>query len=223
MGVINDTINGIINGYNSLLATLPPFVQNFLNLFLLVLIVTIYAIFIWKFYKFISKKNILELNLNKYNKYQHPFLTKLVAGLLYLIEYVLILPFLVFIWFSIFTIFLIVLSETPDTSQILIIAAVVIASIRMTSYYKEEVAAEVAKFLPITLLAISILNPSFFTGEFLQRTLGHFAQIPGLLGQIANYLVFIIILEIILRFFEFIFSLFGIEEETSIKAAVQQN
>jgi len=203
----------IISGYNSFLEMLHPALASFISLFLLVLLVVIYAIFIWRFYKFISKKNIFELNLNQYNRYEHPFFAKLFAGIFYLIEYIIILPFLIFFWFTIFTLFLIVLTVNIKISNILLISATVIAAIRMTSYYKEEVATEIAKFLPLTLLAITILNPTFFSGGFIERIFSHLSQIPALGTQIINYLGFIIILEIILRFFEFIFSLFGLEEE----------
>ena len=96
----------IVAAYNGFVATLPSWVQNFLTLFILVLIIVIYSIFIWKFYRFISKKNILQLNLNKYNKTEHPFLTKILAATFYFLEYIIILPFLIFFWFAVFTFFL---------------------------------------------------------------------------------------------------------------------
>jgi hypothetical protein len=195
--------------YQDFLSTLPPFAANFFNFLILVLLVVIYSVFIWKFYKFIARKNILQLDLNKYNRSSHPFFAKVIAGLLYFAEYIIILPFLIFFWFSIFTILLIFLTENLDISTLLVVSATIIAAIRMTSYYKEGLAKDLAKLLPFTLLAISITNPNFFN---IERIFTHFSQIPGFFGNIAYYLFFIIILEVILRFFDFIFSLFGIEE-----------
>lgn len=204
--------------YNSFIATLPLFAQKFIALFLLVLLVVIYAVFIWKFYRFIATKNILKLNLSKYNKYEHPFLTKIVAGALYLIEYIIILPFLIFFWFGIFTLFLIFLTEGLEVSALLIVSATIVSAIRMTSYYSEDLSRDLAKLLPFTLLAISITKPGFFDVE---RIINHFAGIPELMGNIAIYLAFIILLEIILRFFDFIFSLFGLED--TFETAEQDN
>lgn len=202
---------GLIEGYKFLLATLPSWAQGFVNLFLIVLLIFAYSVFIWKFYKFIATKNILGLNLNKYNKSQHPFVTKLFAGGLYFIEYIIILPFIIFFWYTIFSIFLILLTENLPVSAILIISAAIISSVRMASYYKEDLAKDLAKLIPFTLLAVSIVNWGVFNFE---RILESLQQIPAFFNNIVTYLIFIILLEIILRSFDFMFSLFGIEEET---------
>ncbi len=199
----------LIEIYNSFTQALPSWAQTFITLFLLVLLVFIYSWFIWKFYRFIATKNIFGLNLNKYNKSKHPLLEKFMAGFLYLLEYIVILPFIIFFWFGIFTIFLIFLTEGIALSNILIISAIIVAAIRMAAYYNEDLSKDVAKLLPFTLLAISILNPNFFD---ISRILAHITQVPAFVGKIAIYLLFIVLLEIILRFFDFIFSLFGLED-----------
>jgi hypothetical protein len=212
--VIDNFGKGILEIYDSFISVLPPRTQSFINLFLLIFLVVVYAIFVWKFYRFISKKNILGLNLNKYNKSHHPLLTKLFAGLLYFVEYIIILPFLIFFWFSLFTIFLILLTTDLEIQTLLIISATVIAAIRITSYipkYGENLSQELAKLLPFTLLAISLLNPGFFN---ISRIFANFSGLLGSFEEIGYYLIFIIIFEIILRFFDFIFSLFELEDTT---------
>ncbi len=213
MGVGNFT-GELIIFYQDFIKTLPPFAGDFFNFLILVLLVVIYSIFIWKFYKFIAKKNILGLDLNKYNKSTHPFFTKLFAGFFYFIEYIIVLPFLIFFWFAVFTLFLMFLTQELEINTLLIISATIVAAIRMTSYYKEDLSKDVAKLLPFTLLSISILTPNFFNVE---RIISHFNQLPNFFGNIMHYLIFIIILEIILRFFDFIFSLFGVEEVQEIE------
>ena len=195
--------------YQNTLANLPDFFGDFFNFLILVLLIVLYSIFVWKFYKFIARKNILGLDLNKYNKSTHPFFAKFVAGMFYLVEYILILPFLIFFWFAVFTFFLIFLTEELDINTLLIVSATIVAAIRMTSYYKEDLSKDVAKLLPFTLLAVSLLTPGFFNAE---RIFTQFNAIPQFLQNIVHYLVFIILLEIILRFFDFILSLFGLEE-----------
>ena len=202
----------LMEAYNSALALLPMWAQNFVGLFLLVLLIVIYSVFIWKFYRFVSTKNIINLNLNKYNKYEHPFFSKLVAGILYLVEYIIILPFLIFFWFAIFTFFLILLTQNLEIQTILVISATIIAAIRITSYiprYGEDLAKEIAKLLPFTLLAVAITTGGLISFE---KAITHLQTIPQTFSSILTYLAFIIILEILLRFFDFIFSLFGLEE-----------
>lgn len=208
-GVFNDISQRLIDLHRGFIEFLPGYIGDFFNLFILVLLVVLYSLFVWKFYRFISKKNIIELNLNKYNISEHPVIVKLLAVIFYFIEYIIVLPFLIFFWFSVFTLFLIFLSESSEINSILVISATIIAAIRMTSYYKEDLAKDLAKLLPFTLLAISILNPNFFS---IDRILGHLSEIPSLFSQIISYLLFIVLLEVILRFFDFIFSLFNLEE-----------
>ena len=205
--VISADLVGLYQGF---MAASPSYVASFFNLLFLVLLVVVYSIFIWKFYRFISTKNLISLNLSKYNKLQHPTAAKTLAGIFYFLEYILILPFLIFFWFAAFTIFLIILTDNLEVKTLLIISATVIAAIRMTAYYKEDLSKDVAKMLPFTLLSVSILNPGFFNVE---KIIGHIADIPTFFGEITLYLFLIIAIEIILRFFDFIFSLFGLEEE----------
>jgi len=119
------------------------------------------------------------------------------------------LPFLIFFWFGIFTLFLIFLTEGLDVQTILVISAVIIGAIRMTAYYKEDVSKEVSKLLPFTLLAVSMTKSNFFNFESI---LGKVSEIPEFYHYIIYYLAFIIVLEIVLRAFDMIISLFHLEE-----------
>jgi hypothetical protein len=174
---------------------------------------------VWKFYQFISKKNPLGLNLNeKYKPNQYSFGTRLFAGFLYFVEYVLILPLLIFVIFAVFTMFLIILSSSNEVSQILTISATVIAAIRITSYYSETLSQEIAKLLPFMLLAVAVLNPNtFIEVQYVERIVNHLATIPTFLGQIWYYLLFIIAIEVVLMFFDIIFSLFNLGEPNKIE------
>lgn len=209
MGV-KDLILELNKNYQDFLLYLPEGLRIFVNLFLVVLLIVIYSIFVWKFHRFIAHKNILELNLNQYNRSRHPTLFKFLAAMLFFIEYILILPVLIFIWFIVFSIFLIVLSENTSISSILLIAAAIVASIRMASYYKHELALEIAKLIPLVLLATFLLNAKFFP---IERIINHLTNLTMVFNQVIYYLLFIIFLEIILRFFDFLFSLIGFNDD----------
>jgi len=140
--------------YHSFLGIMPGWMQTFVNLFLLVIVVFIYAVFVWKIHKLVAKKNIIELNLRQYNKSEHPFFTKLIAGVLYFAEYILIVPFLTFFWFAVFATFITLLTEDIPSATILLISAVTVGAIRMTAYYRENLSRELAKLLPLNLLAV---------------------------------------------------------------------
>jgi len=205
MGVFGQLGDVFLEAYQALVNILPPTMQLFLKFFVLALLIVIYSLFIWKFYRSIAKKNLIGLDLNKYNKSKHPVVTKIVAGALYFVEYILILPFLIFVWFTFFTIFLILLTENLETGTLLILSGTTIAAIRMIAYHSEDLSKDVAKLIPFTLLATSLLNPDFFSVE---RVINHFKEIPLVFSDILTYLLLIIVLELILRMFDFVLSLF---------------
>lgn len=187
--------------------TLPTWSQNFLNLFFISLILVLYSIIIWKFYRFIAKKNILELNLNQYNRSEHPFFSKTIKIGFYVLEYVIILPFLIFFWFSMFTIFLVMLTDSLELNSLLIVSATIIVAIRMTSYYKEDLAKDIAKLLPFTLLGVTITQYGMLN---FGKIMGQLNQIPTFFEHITSYLLFIFIIEFILRIIEIFFMASGV-------------
>lgn len=202
-------LSAISDVYNSLISSLPPWAQIFINLFLVVLTVALYAFFVWKFYTSIAKKNILGLDLNKFNRTQTNLGTKLFAGSLYFLEYIIILPFIIFVWFSVFSLFLILLTDLP-VQNIFLISSVIVAAARIAAYYRKDLAEDIGKLIPYALLSFALLNPNFFS---FQRIIDSFQQFPDFLSSIFIYLLFIIVFETILRAFDFILSLFGLEEE----------
>lgn len=198
------------NAYTSLLSSFPLAGQKFISFLFIVILVVIYAIFIWKFYQSISTKNLLELNLNQYNKSERPLFAKILAVTFYVLEYIIIFPALIFIWFSVFTLFLILLTENLPTETLLLISATVIAAIRLTSYYKKKLSEDLAKLVPFTLLAISLVNPDFFS---IERIFNQFRELSMIFNDLLIYLVFIIIIEAILRSIDLLFSYFKIKED----------
>ena len=205
---------GLIGLYNEFLATLPGWMGDFINLMILVVFVVVFSIFIWKFHKFISKKNFLNLNKIKHKHSGKYIFSDFWQGVIYIVENIIVIPFFIFFWFAIFTFFLILLTSDAELATILIISAIVISAIRMTAYYKEDLSREIAKLLPFTLLSVAILTPGFFS---LDRVVGRFSQLSTFFSDIIIYLLFIAILEIILRFFDFIFSMIGFEQEDEEK------
>ncbi len=204
MAEVISTTGELVGLYNFFISSLPPFSRAFVTLFFTVVLIFFYLILVWKFSRFISKKNIFGINLNKYNTSEHKF----IEGVFYFLEYIIILPFLVFVWFSFLAISLLILNTGLDVNNVLVISAAVVAAIRMTSYYSHKISLELAKLIPLSLLVVSILSPGFF--DFTE-TVGNVAGVANLLGNIFNYFIFIIILEGLLRFFDFAFSLLGLD------------
>jgi len=159
-------------------------------------IIVIYSVFVFYFYRFLAKKNLIELNLGQYNQYQNPALLKFFAAIFYIIEYLVILPVLTFFWFAVLAILILVLSKGLDASTILLISAALVAAVRITAYVSEDLSKDLAKMLPFTLLAIAITTAGFFDVSALILRI---QEIPSLFSHIPYYLLFIVIVELIMR------------------------
>lgn len=168
-------------------------------------VIVIFSVFVFYFYKFLAKKNIINLNLSKYNRSESSGLTKLMAFLFYIIEYVIILPIVTFFWFAVLSIFLLVLAKSLSIGAVLIIAAALVAAVRVTSYINQQLSQDLAKMIPLTLLGLSLTDPQFFSfDKFFTNT----AQIPELITSIPYYIVFVILLELVMRLFDLITKFF---------------
>lgn len=186
---------GVLNTFTNL----PLTYQRVVTVAVFMALIVFYSIFVWKVYKAISRKDIISLNLKQYNSFDHPTMEKMWAGILYFLEYVIILPFLILFWYLFFALALILFSEDLSVEKVLMLSAAVVGSIRVLAYYKHDLAAEVAKLLPMTILGLMVLSPGFLN---FSRMIEAFKQIPELFLSIGYALIFVACLEIILRFLD---------------------
>ncbi len=201
LGFITGFFEGIVN-------SVPEQYRMLVNLGFYTIFIAIYAVFIWKFYKFLASREILSLNLRQYNSTRYPGLEKLLAVVLFSVEYIVILPFLVLFWFAILSLFLLILSE-QSAQQVLLVAAAIIASTRITAYISEDLSKDLAKMLPFAILSIFLLNADFLnSGNILSKL----AEVPALFSNILYFVVFIFIIEYVLRSIYSLVQLFASEK-----------
>ena len=169
-------IAGILNQIDINNVVLPLFVYT--------IIIALYALFVWFFYKSMSKRDLFQAKMG----------TGGTAS--YILKYLIALPIIVFLWFAGLTILLFFLSKTQTTAGILLISMGVIGAVRITAYYKEELAMELAKIMPLAVLGLFIADPTFFSLDlFWQRVYDARTLGSGLM----NYLIFAVLLEFYLR------------------------
>ena len=196
MGGVTEFFGGLVKGYSELFATLPEEYFALVNVFIFAVLISLYAVFTWKFYRLLSKRDIISLNLSQYNRVERPLLKKLIATFLYMMEYIIILPALIFFWFGVLALIILVLSESLDIGQVIIVSAAMVASIRILAYYEEGLSKDMAKMFPFTILAIFLLSPEFFS---LERISNNLTLIPNLFSKIIYFLALIIAIEFLLR------------------------
>ncbi len=213
-GVATGFANLLEEFYLGIIQILPSWAQNFLNLFLWSVLLVIYAIFIWKFYRWIARKDILKLNLSKFNPSNHAVIAKILGALIYFLEYLVILPIVVFLWFGGFTLFLMFLTNGLAIESILVISVTIVAAIRMTAYYKEDLARDLAKLIPLTLLTVAISQGLFNFNKVIEQI----QLIPTFFSDIWSYLIFIVLIEFILRVLDIIFVAFDLYNDEEVKS-----
>lgn len=188
----------VIGFFQGLINSIPEKYNLISSLLLYTILIVIYSIFIWKFYKFMAERDIIKLNLKQYTSSKHPGFEKFYEILLSLLEYAVILPFLVLFWFAVFSIFFLLLSKGQSTEKILLVAAAIIASTRITAYMNMNLSRDIAKVFPFTLMVLFLLDPTFFSiNSFFDKII----QIPNLFNHLLTFIIFIIAIELIMRLF----------------------
>lgn len=161
-----------------------------------VLGMSIFAIFVFKFYRFVAARDIFVLDLAKYEGLSFRWAKSLSHLVVYVIKYLLLFPVFAFFWFAILTVTLAFLSKEQTFSDTLLIALVTVSAIRVTAYYKEELARDLAKILPFAVLSALIINASFSS---VSESLDRLRMVGDYREDIFYYLVFLIVLEFVLR------------------------
>ena len=133
----------------------------------LVISIAIYSIIIWHFYRFVARRDCFKLTTRKHKK------------LIGFLKYFFIFPVVAFLFFTGFS-----------------TAFAMIAAIRITTYYSEDLSKDVAKMLPFAMLGIFLIDPSYFVfGDVIAKI----QSIPNFLILAIQFLLFIIVMEWILR------------------------
>ena len=158
--------------------------------------VAIYAILIFNLYRFMSRKDIFALDFTRFEERSRPFLRKTLHLIFYIAKYLLIFPLFAFFWFGVLVVMVAFLSKTKEVNDLLLISMAVLTSVRVTSYYTEELSRDIAKMLPFALLGIFLIDLRYFdlstSTELLNRAGAEWESI-------FYYWVFVVALELILR------------------------
>jgi hypothetical protein len=189
-------MRGLFMDIFGLLQTETLAFAQFKSLGIFTLILVCYSLFIFYFYRFLARKNVVSLDLKQYNKYQFGAIYRMFAVLFFIIEYLFILPFVTFFWFGVLSIIVLLVAQGLEIHQILLLSAALIGTIRITSFVSEDLARDLAKMVPLALLGFSLTTPSFFQ---IDAVLAKISLVPSLLIGTTGFLVFIVSVEIVMR------------------------
>ena len=167
---------------------------------------TVYAVFVFRFYRFVASRDMFQLNLAQHEKSRHSLARTFLDITLYIVEYIILFPVFAFFWFAILTAILTFLSKGNSFSDILLMALATVSAIRVSAYYNEDLSKDLAKILPFAVLAIFLIDASFFT---ISESVDILREAGGYTEKILYYLVFLIALEFALRLIFGVITLFG--------------
>src|SRR3989344_2127259 len=127
------------------------------------------------------------------------FVLAMVTG--HTVQNLVLIPVLVFFWFGVLSILMLLLSRnhTPDT--ILLSTISIVAAVRITSYYNEDLSKDLAKMIPFALLGIFLVDISYFS---LEKSIEVATQLPLYWKQFFYYLVFVVAIEFVMRGIDFL-------------------
>ena len=160
--------------------------SGFVAIFYLIVSIAIYSILIWHFYRYIARRDCFKISPRRHKK---------VIGFL---KYFLFFPFVAFLFFAGFSLMMLFLTKSYEIPDVLSTSFAIIAAIRICAYYSEDLSKDIAKMLPFALLAIFLVDASYFRFSDITAKIG---SLPEFFTVCIQFIVFIILMEWILRIF----------------------
>ena len=157
-----------------------------------VLGMTVYAVFVFRFYRFLASQDMFALDMSRYEQSSMKFVRKCLQVFFYIVKYIIVFPVFAFFWFGVLTVILAFLSKGQSFSETLLVALATVSAIRVTAYYNEDLSRDLAKILPFAVLAVFLIDASFFSiGESLDilreaekytENIVYYLGVPGAAG-----------------------------------------
>lgn len=167
-----------------------------------------YALFIFKFYRFVASRDMFEMDLSKYQESRFKVVRGFLHIVMYVAKYLVLFPVIAFFWFAVLTMILAFLSKEQPFSEVLLMALATVCAIRISAYYNEDLSKDLAKILPFAVLAIFLIDASFFT---VSESLEVLKEAQHHTEDIIYYLLFLVAMEFVLRvvmgWFAFLFAM----------------
>jgi len=158
----------------------------FQALFYLILMIAIYSIVIYHFYRYAARRDCFKPTERKHTKF------------IGFCKYFFLFPFVAIIFFLGFSLILISLTKegSYDIPGILSLSFAIIITIRITAYYTEDLSKDVSKMLPFAVLGVFLVDSSYFSFETVTARI---STLPTYVNGIIQFVILIILVEWILR------------------------
>ena len=172
------------------------FTEEVLPVFAAIVGIVIYSTFVFKFYRFLASKDLIDVDFSQYSEGFTGFLKRFVNGILIIIQYILFTPFLISFWTLILAVILTLLSGGDDLYWNVLVATSMVGSVRVISYFSEDLSRDVAKMLPFAVLGVFLVDSGAFNWNAVSAL---WNQLDEFATSFGSSMLLVVILETILR------------------------
>ena len=161
-----------------------------------IIAIAVYSGFVFMFYRILAKKDLLTLDLSKYADDFGGKVKKYLRSVLFVIQYVVVVPVLIAFWTLVLAVILTLLSDSTDHARNALIATSVVGAVRILAYWTEDLSRDVAKMLPFAVLGVYLVSSTSVQWNEFRELL---ESLPELAKSFFSSLVLLAILETLLR------------------------
>lgn len=160
-----------------------------------IIAIAAYSGFVFMFYRLLARRDIVTLDLGKYDQSMSRYRAFFRTGV-WLLQYAIAIPLLIAFWTLVMAVILTLLAEGNDHARNALIATSVVGSVRILSYWTEDLSRDVAKMLPFAVLGVFLVGST--SVEF-----SEFEELRNNADELAasyfNSMILLAILETVLR------------------------
>ena len=181
---------------DELLELLVDFGRETYPTLMAIIAIAVYSGFVFMFYRILAKKDLLTLDLSKYADDFGGKVKKYLRSVLFVIQYIVVVPVLIAFWTLVLAVILTLLSDSSDHARNALIATSVVGAVRILAYWTEDLSRDVAKMLPFAVLGVYLVSSTSVQWSAFRELL---ESLPELAKSFFSSLVLLAILETILR------------------------
>ena len=161
-----------------------------------IIAIAVYSGFVFMFYRILAKKDLLTLDLSKYADDFGGKIKKYLRSVLFVVQYIVVVPILIAFWTLVLAVILTLLSDSSDHTRNALIATSVVGAVRILAYWTEDLSRDVAKMLPFAVLGVYLVSSTSVQWSEFRELL---ESLPELAKSFFSSLVLLAILETLLR------------------------
>ena len=161
-----------------------------------IIAIAVYSGFVFMFYRILAKKDQQTLDLSKYADDFGGKVKKYLRSMLFVVQYIVVVPILIAFWTLVLAVILTLLSDSSDHTRNALIATSVVGAVRILAYWTEDLSRDVAKMLPFAVLGVYLVSSTSVQWSEFRELL---ESLPELAKSFFSSLVLLAILETLLR------------------------